>query len=151
MGRIIALDIGQKRIGLAVTDPLRIIATPLDTIHVKEIWGVLTGYFTDQQVDLAVVGYPLNTDGSPSDAMRYVTAFVNRFRKLFPTIPVTFYDERFTSVMAQAAIRESGASRKVRQDKMLADKVSATIILQSFMLHSDNKHDSFTQQLFTDL
>jgi putative holliday junction resolvase len=147
MGRIIALDIGQKRIGLAVTDPGRIIATPLNTIHIKDIWGVLTSYFTAHEVDLAVVGYPLNTNGTPSDAMRYVTSFVNRFRKLFPNIPVTYYDERFTSVMAQAAIRESGASRKVRQDKMLADKVSATIMLQSFMLFSDNQQDLSTQKL----
>ncbi len=138
MGRILALDIGQKRIGLAVTDPLQIIATPLDTIHVSNIWEYLGKYIKENQVQMAVVGLPVQSNGKPSDAMRYVKPFVKKFQQTFPHIAINTYDERFTSVMAHAAIRESGANRKVRQDKALADKVSATLLLQSYMLHREN-------------
>ncbi len=135
MGRILALDIGQKRIGLAVTDPGRIIASPLETLHVKDIWEYLTRYIPENGVDALVIGYPLQMDGSPSEAARFVNPFINRFKKLFPAVPVNTCDERFTSVMALAAIRESGVNRKKRQDKSLADKVSAAIMLQSYMQH----------------
>jgi putative holliday junction resolvase len=146
MGRILALDIGQKRIGLAVTDPGRIIASPLETLPVKDIWEYLTRYIPQNDVDALVIGYPLQMDGSPSEAARFVKPFINRFKKLFPEVPVNTCDERFTSVMALAAIRESGVSRKKRQDKSLSDKVSAAIMLQSYMQHlqtaSINQHEN---------
>lgn len=134
MGRILALDIGQKRIGLAVTDPMQLIATPLDTQHVKDIWSYLHDYLKAEEVVKVLVGLPVQNNGLPSDSMRYVEQFVNRFRKLFPLVEVVMWDERFTSVMAQAAIRSSGVNRKTRQDKSLVDKVSATLLLQSYML-----------------
>jgi putative holliday junction resolvase len=133
MGRILALDIGQKRIGLAVTDPLRIIATPLGTWHVKDVWAFLQGYIPENNVDLAVAGLPRQNDNSFSDSIRFVNPFVSRFKKLFPGIDIQMWDERFTSKMATAAIRESGAKKKTRQDKALVDTISATIILQSYM------------------
>lgn len=133
MGRILAIDIGQKRIGLAVTDPQRIIATPLDTVNVNSIWEFLQSYVTGNEVDLFVAGLPVQTSGEPSSAMRFVEPFVKKLRKQFPSIEVCLWDERYTSVMAQAAIRDSGVNRKTRQDKALVDKVSATILLQSFM------------------
>jgi len=135
MGRILALDIGQKRIGLAVTDPERIIASPLETVHVKDIWEYLSQYILENGVDAMVIGNPLQMNGTPSEAARFVNPFINRFKKLFPAVAVNTYDERFTSVMATAAIRESGVNRKKRQDKGLTDKVSAAIMLQSYMQH----------------
>ncbi|MFO7721801.1 MAG: Holliday junction resolvase RuvX [Bacteroidales bacterium] len=133
MGRILALDIGQKRIGVAVSDPLRMIATPLGTWHVKDIWQFLQTYIPENNVDLLVAGLPLQMDNSFSDSIRFVTPFVNRLKKLFPHIGVHMVDERFTSKMATAAIRESGVNKKTRQDKALVDTISATIILQSYM------------------
>lgn len=133
MGRILALDIGQKRIGMSVTDPAGIIATPLETLHVKDIWDYLSQYIQQQEVNTIVVGWPLQSDGSPSEAARFVIQFVSRFRKLYAQIPVWLFDERYTSVMAQAAIRSSGASKSQRQDKALVDKISATLLLQSYM------------------
>jgi len=139
MGRIISIDVGQKRIGLAVTDELRIIATPLDTLHVKDVWEFLTKYFKDETVEEAVIGYPLQNDGSDSDSMKFVTAFTNRFRKLYPNVQIFHYDERFTSKMAQQAILMSGIQKSKRQDKSLVDKISATLILQNFMANRENK------------
>jgi putative holliday junction resolvase len=133
MGRIIAIDIGQKRIGLAVTDPMQMIATPLDTVPVHNIWEYLQNYFKINEVEAMVAGYPTRLDGTDSEAARFVKPFIARFRKLFPGMGVFIWDERFTSVMAQAAILESGVRKKKRQDKALVDKVSATILLQSFM------------------
>jgi putative holliday junction resolvase len=133
MGRILALDIGQKRIGVAVSDPLRIIATPLGTWHVKDVWQFLQEYIPENNVDLLVAGLPLQMDNSFSESIRFVTPFVNRLKKLFPNIEVQMVDERFTSKMATAAIRESGARKKTRQDKALVDTISATIILQTYM------------------
>jgi len=133
MGRILALDIGQKRIGMSVTDPTGIIATPLDTLHVKDVWDYLTKYLPREEVIKVVVGLPLQTNGLPSESTRFVNQFTARFVKLFPSIPVVLFDERYTSVMAQAAILASGARKAQRQDKSLIDKVSATILLQSYM------------------
>lgn len=137
MGRILAIDIGQKRIGLAVTDPLQIIATPLDTLNVADIWAFLQSYIPENEVEKVVAGLPLQMNASPSESMRFVKPFVARLQKLFPGLTVLMWDERFTSVMAQAAILQSGVNRKTRQDKALVDKVSAAILLQSYMESSD--------------
>lgn len=139
MGRILAIDYGQKRVGLAVTDELQIIATGLDTVHVKDIFSFLTEYCKREKVDKIVVGEPKQMNNQASDAQRFIEPFVKKLRKQFPQIPVDRVDERFTSVMAQYTIRESGAKKKVRQDKALVDKVSATIMLQSYMQMNPKK------------
>ncbi len=138
MGRILSIDVGQKRIGLAVTDPAGIIATPLETLHIKDIWEYLNNYIHENEVRQAVIGFPLQNNGSQSDSMRFIAPFIKRFRTLFPETDLIMYDERFTSVMAKAAIREAGVTKKVRQDKALVDMISATILLQSYMESVNN-------------
>ncbi len=134
MGRIVAIDYGRKRVGLAVTDPLQLIATALDTVPAHEAVAYLERYVADNQVELFVVGKPLQMNGAESLSQRDITPFVNRLRRVFPTIPVVYYDERFTSVLAQRAIIEGGAKKSTRRtDKGLVDRVSAVIILQSYM------------------
>lgn len=133
MGRILAIDYGQKRVGLAVTDELQIIATGLQTVHVKDLFEFLDEYINNETVDLIVVGEPRQMDYSPSDAQRFIEPFVKKLKKHFPNISVDRVDERFTSVMAQRTIREAGLKKKDRQNKGLVDKVSATIMLQSYM------------------
>lgn len=133
MGRILAIDYGQKRAGLAVTDPQKIIATGLQTVHVKDLFSFLTEYTQRENVEMFVVGLPRQMNNEASDASRFIEPFVKKLKKQFPAIPVKRYDERFTSRMAQQAILEAGAKKKQRQDKGLIDTVSATIILQSFM------------------
>lgn len=134
MGRIVAIDYGQKRTGLAVTDPLRLIATGLDTVPSHTAVDFLARYVAENQVDLFVVGLPTQMNGQPSESQKYITPFVNRLRKVLPDIPVEFYDERFTSVLAQRAIIEGGVRKSERRNnKGLTDKVSAVIILQSYM------------------
>ncbi|HPR58735.1 MAG TPA: Holliday junction resolvase RuvX [Bacteroidales bacterium] len=134
MGRILAIDYGQKRVGLAVTDELQLIATGLDTVHVKDIFDYLKSYVNHENVEKFVVGEPRNLDNSPSDARRFIEPFVKQLRKHFPLIPVFRVDERFTSKMAREVILQSGIGKKARQNKALVDKISATIMLQSFML-----------------
>lgn len=138
MGRILAIDIGQKRIGLAVTDPQQIIASPLETVHVKDIWEYLQKYFAGEQVDTVVAGLPLQDSGKHSGSIRFVDSFVKKFKASYPGVKIVLWDERFTSKMAQAAIIDSGVNRKRREDKALYDKVSAAILLQSFMLSKEN-------------
>lgn len=133
MGRIMAIDYGQKRVGIAVTDELQIIATGLQTVHVKDLFAFLDEYITRETVDLIVVGEPRQMNNLASDAQRFIEPFVKKLKKHFPAIPVDRVDERFTSVMAQSTIREAGLRKKNRQDKGLVDKVSATIMLQSYM------------------
>ena len=133
MGRILAIDYGQKRIGLAVTDELRMIAGPLASVHSKDVIAYLKDYVARENVDCFVVGYPLTLQNQLSQSARFTEPFVKHLQKTFPHIPVERMDERFTSKMAIAAILESGARKKVRQDKALVDKVSAVIILQSYL------------------
>lgn len=128
-----AIDYGQKRAGFAVTDPQQIIATGLQTVHVRDVFSFITDYVSREPVDLFVVGIPKDMNNKTSDAGRFIEPFVKKLRKHFPAIPVERYDERFTSKMAQQAIIDAGAKKKKRQDKALVDTVSATIILQSFM------------------
>jgi putative Holliday junction resolvase len=133
MGRILAIDYGQKRAGLAVTDEMRIIATGLTTVHVKDLFEYLKNYLNKEKVDIIVVGEPKDMKNRPSDAARFIEPFVKKLKKTFPEVKVERFDERFTSVMAQQTILDSGAKKKKRQDKALIDTVSATIILQSYM------------------
>lgn len=139
MGRILAIDYGTKRVGLAVTDENRIIAGPLDTIPAHLVLDYLTKYLSAQTVDVFVVGKPLQLSGQDSESMGQTQAFVRSLVKQFPSIPVEWVDERFTSKMASQAIAQSGLKKKARQDKALIDKVSAVIILQSYMEILSNK------------
>lgn len=133
MGRILAIDYGQKRVGLAVTDELQIIATGLDTVHVQDIFDYLKSYVLRENVEKFVVGEPRNLNNTPSDSQRFTEPFVKKLKKQFPQIPVLRIDERFTSKMAHDVILNSGIGKMARQNKELVDKVSATIMLQSFM------------------
>ena len=131
--RVMAFDYGTKRIGIAVTDPMRIIATGLDTIHPKDIIDYLKKYLQTEQVERFVVGEPKQMDNTPSQSAIHVKGFVNLLKKTFPDLPVEMLDERFTSKMASAAIAQSGMGKKARQSKELVDTVSAVILLQSWM------------------
>ena len=133
MGRVLAIDYGQKRVGLAVTDELRMIAGALATVHSKDVITFLKDYTSREKVDCFVVGYPLTLQNQLSESARFTEPFVRLLQKTFPAIPVERVDERFTSKMASAAILQSGAKKKDRQDKGLVDKVSAVIILQSYL------------------
>ena len=134
MGRILAIDYGKKRTGLAVTDPLRIIANGLATISTSDIFDYLTQYVAKESVDQLVIGKPIQPNGQPSENLARVENFVNRWRKLHPEMPIDYYDERFTSVIAHQAMIAGGVKRKTRrEDKGLVDEISATIILQDYM------------------
>jgi putative holliday junction resolvase len=133
MGRIIAIDYGRKRIGLAVTDELKIIATSLTTVPVSELMGFLKDYVSKNTVECFVVGEPKQMDYTPSESAKYIEPFIRKLKTEFPGIPVERVDERFTSQMAVQTIRDSGAKKKTRQNKSLIDTVSATIMLQSFL------------------
>ena len=133
MARILSIDYGKKRTGLAVTDPLKIIAGGLATVSTHELFEYVQAYVGREPVELIVVGKPLQTNGRPSENLARVEQFVNRWRKARPDIPVEYYDERFTSVMAHRAIIDSGVKMKARQNKALVDEISATIILQGYM------------------
>ena len=133
MGRIIAIDYGTKRTGLAVTDPLRIIANALETVETKQLEKYLADYFSKNDVDVIVLGKPSQMNGQPSEMMRYIEPLAGRLRHAYPDKQVVLYDERFTSVMAHRTILESGIGKMARRDKALVDRISATIILQSYM------------------
>lgn len=133
MPRIIAFDYGTKRIGIAVTDPLQLIATGLETIHPKDIVTYLKKYLDTEPIERFVVGEPKRLDGSPSQSAQHVKGFITTLKKTFPDIPVETIDERFTSKMASAAIAQSGLKKSDRQKKELLDTVSAVIILQSYL------------------
>ncbi|MFY0608188.1 MAG: Holliday junction resolvase RuvX [Cyclobacteriaceae bacterium] len=134
MPRVLALDYGTKRTGIAVTDPLGIIATPLETVPSHTLMDFLKAYFEKEDVTEVVIGMPKNTDGKPTDATAQVEATVNRFRKLFPNKPLLLHDERFTSKMALDAMIAGGSKKKDRlKAKGNIDKVSAAIILQSYL------------------
>ncbi|NWJ51472.1 MAG: Holliday junction resolvase RuvX [Bacteroidetes bacterium] len=133
MGRILAIDYGQKRVGIAVTDVLQIIATGLTTVHSKDVIAWLKDYVQKEEVECFVVGQPRRMNNTDSDSARFIEPFVRLLQKQFPLIPVSRIDERFTSKMASAAILEAGLKKKDRQNKALVDTVSATIILQSYL------------------
>ena len=133
MPRVIAIDHGLKRTGLAVTDSLRIIATALDTVPTQELVAYLKAYLAREQVDGFVVGMPTNLDGAATDATQHVVGFIGHLRKAFPGKWVETVDERFTSKMAQHVMLTSGKGRMARRDKGAIDRISATIILQGWM------------------
>ena len=133
MGRILAIDYGRKRTGLAVTDMLRITANPLLTIETNQLISWLTDYFAHEQVDEVVIGHPTQMNGQESESMNYIRPFLGVFKKTFPTIPITMYDERFTSVLAHQAMIAGGMKKKARQDKAVVDKIAACIILEGYL------------------
>lgn len=133
MGRILSIDYGKKRTGLAVSDPLQLIAGGLATVATHELFDFLTRYVTREPVERIVIGEPRQPNGQPSENMERVRQFVNRWRKQRPDIPIEYYDERFTSVLAHQAILAGGLHKKARQDKALVDEISATIILEDYM------------------
>ena len=133
MGRILAFDYGKKRIGLAVTDPMQIIASPLTTIAPSEIENFLHDYLKKEIVDEFVVGYPVQLNNKPSDSVKYINPFLKRLGKLFPDKPLHLVDERFTSKIALQTIIDGVVKKKGRRDKTLADKISASLILQAFL------------------
>lgn len=133
MGRILAIDYGRKRTGLAVTDPLRITAGPLETVLTHELEQWLTAYLQKEQVDTVVIGHPMQLSGEDSESMTYIQPFMNRFRKLFPNVPLVQFDERFTSVLAHRAMIDGGMKKKQRQDKAVVDKIAACIILEDYL------------------
>jgi putative holliday junction resolvase len=131
--RILAIDYGTKRTGLAVSDPLQLIANGLDTVPTAELIGFLERYLQEEEVACIVVGEPLYPDGNPAQIHHLVVGLVRQLKKLFPGVEVVTHDERFSSEQAKLAIRQSGARQKKRRDKSLVDKISAVIILQDFM------------------
>jgi putative holliday junction resolvase len=133
MARILAIDYGTKRCGIAVTDPSKIIATGLTTVHSKDILDWLKNYIAKEAVETIVVGEPKDLRGNPTDATRLANEFVSSLKKHFPSMSFARVDERFTSKMASKTILDSGLKKKDRQDKSLVDEVSAVIILQSYM------------------
>ena len=133
MGRILAIDYGKKRTGLAVTDVLRITANPLLTIETKGLINWLQTYFEKEKVDIVVIGHPTQMNGEESESMNYIRPFIGNFKKQFPTIPITMYDERFTSVLAHQAMIAGGMKKKDRQDKAIVDKIAACIILEGYL------------------
>jgi putative holliday junction resolvase len=133
MPRILAIDYGTKRVGLAVTDPLKIIASALDTVHSKDIFVFLKTYLETEEVEAFVVGMPVNLDGEDTNNTPHVKGFVKNLKKTFLDIPVHLHDERFTSKMALDAMIAGGSSKKDRREKGNIDKISAAIILQSYM------------------
>lgn len=133
MGRILAIDYGRKRVGLAVTDMLKITANGLDTVQSHEVLSYLEKYISSEEVEVFVIGLPKQMNGQDSESMQYIRPFVAALQRKFPEIPVVYVDERFTSVLAHKAMLEGGLKRKDRQNKELVDKISATIILQSYL------------------
>lgn len=133
MGRIVALDIGGKRTGIAVTDPLRIVPGGLGFQPTHMVANWVNKYASQETVDLIVVGKPLQADGSDSESVKYIEPVVNRLKKLLPNIEIVHFDERYTTVLAHRAILEAGIGKLKRREKGLADEVSAVIILQGFM------------------
>lgn len=136
MSRILAIDYGKKRTGIAVTDPMRIIATALATVDTNELIGYLKQYMKQEPVGLVLVGYPLNFDESPTDATPLVEKFIRKFKNVFPDLPIETVDERMTSVMASQAISQMGLKKKDRERKGLIDEVSAVIMLQEYLQNS---------------
>ncbi|WP_372775215.1 Holliday junction resolvase RuvX [Mangrovibacterium sp.] len=133
MGRILAIDYGKKRVGLAVTDPMQLIATKLTTVPSHQLFNFLKEYFAKENVEQVIIGYPLQLNNEASEAVLYINPFLKRFQKLYPEMPIEQVDERFTSRMAFQTMIDAGLKKKDRQNKATIDAVSATIILQSYL------------------
>ena len=139
MGRIIGIDYGTKRIGLAVTDPLQIFASPLDTVKPDEFYRYIDNYLKTEVIDAFVIGYPVQMNNKPSESVNQINPFIKKLSKTFPGKPIHLVDERFTSQMAFQTLIDGGVRKNDRRDKSLVDKISASIILQSFLDKRLNK------------
>lgn len=133
MARILGIDYGTKKTGIAATDPLQIICSPMTTVPTPELFDFLKNYMTEEEVEAIVIGDSKNLDGTPSQIAHLVVGFVRKLSKLYPKIEMIMQDERFTSIEAKRIILKSGANKKKRRDKSLVDKVSASLILQAYM------------------
>lgn len=133
MGRIIGIDYGRKRSGIAVTDPLKIIANGLTTVPSHTLIEFLQGYVAKENVEKIVVGLPKQLNGNPSESMKYITPFLNRLHKVMPDIPVEMYDERFTSAIAHKAMIDGGMKKNDRRNKEIVDTIAASIILNDYL------------------
>ncbi|HUX58263.1 MAG TPA: Holliday junction resolvase RuvX [Bacteroidales bacterium] len=142
MGRIIGIDYGTKRIGLAVTDPLGIFASPLNTVSPKEFDNFIQKYLKTEKIDAFVIGYPVQMNNQPSETVNYINPFIKKLKKIFPEKDIHLVDERFTSQIALRTVIDGGVKKRDRQDKSLIDKISASIILQSFLDNRSNKKEN---------
>ena len=133
MGRILAIDYGRKRCGIAVTDPLKIIANGLETVATHKLMDFLKDYMNREQVDLIVIGLPTQLNGEPSESMKYITPFINRLKKVMPDMPIEMVDERFTSTIAHQAMIDGGMKKSDRRDKARVDTIAASIILNDYL------------------
>ena len=147
MARILSIDYGKKRTGIAVTDPLQIIANGLATVSTSELLSYLKDYLSREQVERIIIGRPMQTNGQPSENLQRVEQFVNRWKKEMPDVPVEYVDERFTSVLAHQAMIDGGLRKKARQDKALVDKISATIILEDYLRSTPQGVGGYSQGL----
>ncbi len=136
MARILSIDYGGKRTGLAVTDPLKIIATGLQTVETPKLVSFLKNYFSKEQVELVIIGMPVNWDDTATHATPLVQKFIKEFQKNFPSIPIKEVDERFTSKLASQAMLQMGLKKKQRQNKAMLDEIAATIMLQEYLQHN---------------
>jgi putative holliday junction resolvase len=139
MGRILGIDWGQKRIGLAVTDPLQIFASPLTTVSPAEFDSFIIDYLKKEMVDAFVIGYPVQMNNQPSESVTYINPFIKKLKKSYPEKAIFLADERFTSQIAMRTMIDGGLKKKDRQDKSIVDKISASIILQSYLDNRANK------------
>ena len=142
MARILGIDYGRKRTGVAVTDTLQIVAGALGTVPTHTLEKFITDYVAREEVELIVVGQPLQLNGEPSESMRYITPFVNRLRNELPDMPIVMYDERFTSTIAHQAMIDGGMKKSDRRDKTRVDAIAATIILNDYLQSKYNQPDN---------
>lgn len=133
MGRILAIDFGRKRCGIAATDPLRIVASGVTTVATDKLIDFIKSYRSENGIDQVVVGEPRDMHGNPSESQRFLRPAIDRLRKAVPDLPVVFFDERFTSVLAHKAMLDGGLRQKARRDKAMVDEISATIILNDYL------------------
>ncbi len=139
MSRILAIDYGTKRVGIAVTDPLQMIATPLASVHAREAVNFIIEYTQKEETECVVIGKPVQMDNSASESEKQIKVFIQTLKKQKPDLKIERYDERFTSVMAQQTLHAMGESKRMRKDKSVIDRTSAVIILQSYLLYRNNK------------
>ena len=144
MGRILAIDFGRKRCGIAATDPLRIVASGVTTVASAQLIDYIKNYRQANSIDLRVVGEPPDLHGDPSESQRYLRPAIDRLKKAIPDLPLVFFDERFTSVLAHKAMLDGGLRQKARRDKALVDEISATIILNDFL--ASRQYQEFKQE-----
>ena len=142
MGRIMGIDYGRKRTGVAVTDPLKIVAGNLATVPTHTLMQFIKDYIAREQVERIVIGQPSQLNGEPSESMRYITPFVNRLSKELPDMPIVMYDERFTSAIAHQAMIDGGMKKSDRRDKSRVDAIAATIILNDYLQSKYNQPDN---------